>query len=437
MKKVLLSILSLFLCVGALSAQVAEKAEAGKFALVGGKVFPVTGAPIENGTVLINGNIIADVGTGLSTDGYTVINCSGKHVYPGLIDSGTQLGLIEIGAVDITVMSAEVGEFNPHVIALTGVDPNSVEIPVTRLNGVTTAITVPNGRGVAGKASLINLYGYVPDSMAVKAEVALSFQFPSSTKRGFWDQRDEKKVKEDFNAAIRQIDEMLEKAVFYDAMMSAFEKSPAGKTQPDRDVKMEAMRPVVTGVTPVAISVDREKDILEALKWAGKQKNMKFMLVSVAEGWRVADKIAAAKIPAIVGPILRTTSRDYDKYSAPYENAALLHKAGVKVAIMTADHENSRNLPYHAGFAGVFGAKHGFGLDEALKAITIVPAEIFGVADRIGSIEKGKRANLFVTNGDWFEATTKVETVFIDGLKMPSISRHTLLYQEFKKRDVR
>lgn len=437
MKKGFAAFCALFLVAGIVSAQITEKAVAGKFALVGGKVFTVTNGIIENGTVLISGKNIVDVGTGLATDGYTVIDVSGKHVYPGLIESGSVIGLVEISAVDMTKHDAEVGVFNPHIRAISGIDPNSTTIPVARVNGVTTAISHPMGQGIAGTAALVNLYGYVGDSMAVKHDAAMHMAFPASGKRGFWDTRDEKKIKEDFDAAIRTVNESFEKAVFYDKMMTEFEKAPAGKAQPDKDIRLEAMRAVVNGTLPVMITVDKEKDILEAIKWAKKNPNLKIIFSSVSEGWRVAKEISEAKIPCLVGPVLRTTERDYDKYSRPYENAGLLHKAGVKVAIRTGNNENIRNLPYNAGFAGVFGEQHGFNLDAALKAVTIVPAEIFGVADKIGSIEKGKRANLFVANGDWFEATTKVETVFIDGLKMPKMSRHTQLYDEFKKRDVR
>jgi imidazolonepropionase-like amidohydrolase len=191
------------------------------------------------------------------------------------------------------------------------------------------------------------------------------------------------------------------------------------------------MREVVSGVIPVVVSVDRENDILEALKWTKKNSNLRFILASVAEGWRVADKIAEAGVPVLVGPTLRTPSRDYDNYQRPYENPALMAKAGVKVAIMTAGTENVRNLLYNAGYA----ATYGMGTDEAVKAITLTPAEIFGVADKIGSITVGKMANLFIADGDPFELTTTVEQVFIAGQKIPMVSRQNQLYREFIRRD--
>jgi imidazolonepropionase-like amidohydrolase len=168
------------------------------------------------------------------------------------------------------------------------------------------------------------------------------------------------------------------------------------------------------------------------LKWVKEKNIKKVVLTGVAEGWRVADEIAKANIPVLAGPVLELPSRDYDRYDKAYQNPGLMKKAGVKVAIRTVDGNlNYRNLPYHAGFA----AAYGMGREDALKAVTIVPAEIFGVADKMGSIEQGKIANLFVCSGDPFETKTQVSHVFIEGWQMPMVSRQTLLYDEFLQRD--
>jgi imidazolonepropionase-like amidohydrolase len=167
------------------------------------------------------------------------------------------------------------------------------------------------------------------------------------------------------------------------------------------------------------------------LSWASEYEEMNLILSSVAEGWRVADEIAESGFPVLVGPILRTPSRNYENYQRPYQNAGMLAKAGVQVAIRTGETENVRNLPYHAGYAAVYG----LGVEEALKAVTINPAKIFGVDHEIGSIEAGKRANVFVTDGDPFETLTNVYHVFINGYKVPLMSRQTLLYDEFLDRN--
>jgi imidazolonepropionase-like amidohydrolase len=415
------------------TAQIAEKATFGKFALVGGTIHTVSGEVIQSGVVLINGNKIEFVGTNVKvTNEYTQIDVTGKHVYPGLIDAGSTLGLVEISAVPVTVDNAEIGDYNPHMRAFTAINPNSVAIPVTRVEGVTTVISSPSSGIVSGKSTLIDLFGYSPDSMAVKEDVALSMSWPSTGRRGFWDQRDDTAIEEEYKKALGTVDEFWKAAIFYNSMMENFEANPSNRTRPAVDVSMEAMRPVVNGKLPVIVQVDREKDILAVLDWIKTRAESRFILSSVAEGWRVADKIAEAGVACLVGPILRTPSRAHENYQRPYQNAAILHDAGVKIAIRTGSTENVRNLPFNAGYA----ATYGLGREEALKAVTINTAEIFGVSDKIGSIEVGKLANIVVADGDILETMTKIEHVFIKGFKIPMSSRQTLLHDEFLNRDV-
>lgn len=193
---------------------------------------------------------------------------------------------------------------------------------------------------------------------------------------------------------------------------------------------MDALLPVVRGEATLMINVNRSNDIQKALKWL-EGKNIKAILCGVLEGYMVADEIAKSGVPVVAGPVLSLPGRDYVRYDVNYKNPNALLKAGVKVALRTNENENTRNLPFHAGFA----AAYGMGQDEALKAVTLTPAEIFGVSDKYGSLEKGKVANVFVTNGDAFETKTQVEYLFIDGYNVAIESRHTLLYDEFLERD--
>lgn len=418
------------------NAQITEKPEFGLFAITNVTIHTVTQGVIEGGVVVIENGKIAAVGKNVKLAANVKrIDASGKHLYPGFIDSGTFLGLLEIGAVAVTNDQRELGSLNPNTRAFTAINPNSANIPVTRVNGVTSVVSHPTGGLIAGKATLINLFGYTPDSMAVVQDAALVIEWPTKGKRGWWDNRDEKEIEKAYNKALKELNDFWSQASFYHTMMSAYEANPKGKTKPDRNVKHEAMRDVFSGRLPVMINVDREKAILSALDWIKKQDDIiSFMLSSVAEGWRVADKIAKAKIPVLVGPTLRTPSRNYDNYQRPYQNAGLLHKAGVMVAIRTGETENVRNLNFNAGYA----ATYGLGKEEALKAVTINPAKIFGVDDKIGSIEVGKVANLMITDGDPFETITTIEQVFISGYKIPMINRQTELYDEFIDRaDVR
>lgn len=422
-------LLVLFLGMSA-EAQITEKAEYGKFAITNATIHTVTNGVIENGVVLIDGEKIVQVGkvVELSSD-YKKIDASGKHVYPGFMDAGTQLGLQEIGAVAVTRDQAELGEFNPHVRAFTAINTSSVNIPVTRVNGITHAITMPVSGRLSGKAALIDLYGYSPDSMAITPNAAVHLNWPSAKKGGWWDDRSDEEVQEEYQKNLKQLNEFWSKAEFYDKMMTAFERNPDGKAQPDVDKKMQAMREVVNGDVPVVISVDAKKDILNAIEWTKKHSDTRFILAGVQDGWRVADEIAEAGLPCLVST-LYTPERDYDNYQRPYQNPGKLHAAGVKVAIATGGIENVRNAPYHAGYA----ATYGLGKEEALKAITINAAEIFGVNDRLGSIEEGKQANLFIADGDPFEPMNHITQVFIRGYKIPMVSRHSQLYEEYLNR---
>jgi imidazolonepropionase-like amidohydrolase len=433
--------ISVMATTGAL-AQIPEKATFGKYALINAEIHTVANGVIKQGTVLINGKNIEFVGTNAKiTDEYQVIDCSGKRIYPGFIDSFTYLGLVEISAVPVTVDNAEVGNYNPQMRAFTSINPTAAAIPVTRVSGVTTVIAAPTSGRISGKATLINLYGYSPDSMAVAGNAALNMSWPSLGGGGFGgggggggfggQQRTPEQIREAFEQSLREIQEYFDRAKFYDTMMDAYEANPTGKKRPDKDQQMDAMREVIDGKIPVVITVNSERDILEALKWIEKNKHLKFVLASVAEGWRVADKIAEAGVPVIVGPMLRTPTRSYDNYQKPYQNAGLLAKAGVKIAIMSGDTENVRNLIYNAGYA----ATYGLGTEDAVRAITLNPAEIFGVADKVGSIQVGKMANLFIADGDPFEPSTTVEQVFISGHKIPMVSRQNQLYLEFIRRD--
>jgi imidazolonepropionase-like amidohydrolase len=411
-------------------AQITEKAEFGKFAITNATIHTVTNGTIENGVVLIDGEKIVNVGQKLKMPpDYERIDASGKHVYPGFMDSGTQLGLQEIGAVAVTNDQAELGEFNPHVRAFTAINTSSVSIPVTRVNGITHVITLPVSGRIAGKATLIDLYGYTPDSMAVSPNAALHLNWPTAQKGGWWDDRTEEEVEKEYKENLKELNDYWKKAEFYDRMMTGYQQDPNNKEKTDNDKKMEAMQGVVNGNIPVVISVDARKDILNAIEWTEKHPDARFILAGVDEGWRVADQIAEAELPCLVST-LQTPERDYDNYQRPYQNPGLLHDAGVKVAIATGEVENVRNAPYHAGYA----ATYGLGKEEALRAITINGAEIFGVADKLGSIESGKQANLFIADGDPFEPMTHIEQVFIRGNKIPMVSRHTQLYEEYLNR---
>jgi imidazolonepropionase-like amidohydrolase len=399
------------------------KASYGTFVLTNASIQTVTKGIVQ-GTVLIVDGKISAVGADIPTPaGATVIDCSGKWIYPGMIDGGTTLGLSEVNSDPRTRDFNEVGDVIPQVRAITAVNPNSVLIPVTRVSGVTTAIAAPEGDLMPGTAALINLHGYTQDQMFAGFE-GVVLVFPNTGRKGYMDRRTPEEIRKGVEKAMEKLNQTWDLAVQYHKIDSA---TKTAKYYPE----MQALIPVVRGERALMVEANTSKEILEAITWVTDRKIRKVILTGVAEGWRVAGDIAKAKIPVITGPVLAEPTRDYDRYDKAYANAGLMRKAGVTVAIRTKQTENVRNLPYNAGFA----AAYGLGKEEALRAVTIVPAELFGVADKLGSIEVGKNANLFVSDGDPFETKTNILHLFIGGWKIPLVNRQTELYDEFLKRE--
>ncbi len=404
------------------------KAKTGTFVLTNATIETITKGTITNGTIVLRNGKIEAVGTNIPTpQGAEVINCNGLRIYPGMIDSGTKIGLLEIGQIPQGTDESEKGEVIPYIKALNSINPNAAAIPITRISGVTTTLVTPDGGLLPGTAALVNLFGYTPDQMFAGFE-GVALNFPNTGRRGFFDRRTEEEIKKASEKALTQLNDVWEKALQYHKIDSAT-SGKGVKYYPE----LQAMLPVVRGQQPLLIEANAEKDIQAALKWVKEKKVKKVILTGVAEGWRVGEEIAKANIPVITGGVIAIPNRDYDRYDQAYANAGQMKKAGVKVAIRSQEDGNGnyRNLPYHAGFAVAYGMNK----EDALKAITIVPAELFGVADKLGSIEVGKNATLFVADGDPFETKTQIKHVFIDGWQMPMVSRQTLFYDEFLKRE--
>ena len=424
MKKIIYLIL--FVCAGVAAKAQSPKGKYGTFVLTNATIETVTKGTINNGTVIISNGKITYVGAATTAPaGAEVIDCKGKWIYPGFIDSGTNLGLSEVGSDQRTIDMNEIGEVIPQMQALTAVNPNSVLIPVTRVNGVTTVLTAPVGSMFPGTAALINLHGYTPDQMYANFK-GVVVNFPSTGRRGGFDRRSDEDIKSASEKAMKKLNEVFDRAIQFHKLDSAT-KGKGVEYYPE----MEAMLPVVRGERTILLEVNAAKDILEALTWVKERKLKNVVLTGCREGWRVAGDIAKAGLPVIAGPVLALPSREYDRYDKAYANPGLMKKAGVKVALRTSETENVRNLLFNSGFAAAYGQ----GREEALKAVTIVPAEIFGVSDKLGSIEVGKTANIVVSDGDPFETKTNIIHVFIDGWQIPMVSRHTQLYDEFLKRE--
>lgn len=402
----------------------------GTFAIRNATIYPVTSAPIANGTIVFSKGVITAVGANVAIPAdATVIDGQGLSVYPGLIDAGSQVGLKEVDSVPGTVDTGELGEINPNAAAIIAVNPHSNVIPVTRVNGITTVIAAPSGGVISGQDALINLAGWTPQEMAVKAPVAMHLDFPRLRSTSFDDQpQDEEAQKESQKNYTTQIDKLrdvLRDAQAYAKAAGARSKDSAVKRF-DRDLVLEALIPVVEGREPVVMHADSARDIRAALKFADEFK-LKVILSGAQEVAKVIPELKSHNVPVILGPILDLPNHEDDPYDLPFTNAKTLYDNGIKFAIQSTDAHNARNLPYHAAMCAAFGLPK----DVALKSITINPAEIFGVADKLGSLEVGKMANVILTDGDPLEIVTHVKRLFIGGEDISLDTYQTLLYQKF------
>ncbi len=414
------------------------KPRQGVYAVTNVRIETVSNGTIEKGIIVVRGDRIEAVGSDVVIPADAeIIDGSGLEVYPGMIDSGTRLGLTEIGAVQETTDASELGDFTPQMQALTAINPNSILIPVTRVSGVTTVISEPSGGMFPGTAALINLVGYTPEQMHAGGVrlLVLSFPVKRTARRTFGGGRpsgDEQKDPEAaYERAMEKLNEIWDRAELYERIDAAYKADAGVGDRAEYVPEMDAIIPVIRGEIPLMLKVNSEKDILAALDWVEERQLENVIFSGVTEGWRVADKLAEAGISCIVGPVFSMPTRETDRYDRAYANAGLLHKAGVKVALRSGEAANVRNLPFNAGFA----ATYGLGREEALRAVTLSPAEMFGIADDYGSIEVGKKANFLISDGDPFETSTNVVGLFIDGFNVPIDSQHIRLYREFLNRD--
>jgi len=414
---------------------------AGTFAIVGAKIVTVSGATIENGTVVIQNGKIAGVGAGIPIpSGAEKIDGKGLSVFPGMIDAGTSMGLAEItlavnGSVDLT----ETGTMNANAKAIKGIHPHSAHINVTRINGITTVLSVPNGGLISGQAAVINLNGSTPDEMAVVREFGLVINFPTIAfgGRGFGGGGfGGGGQATDFTEAVRrrdtQVDEL--KKIFRNAEAYLRAKDAYAKDKtlpyPATDIKLEALAPFLRGEKPVIFTAERERDIRGVAKFVADMK-LKGIILGGQEAWKAADDLKKNNISVIYTNIYALPVRDDDPYDYLFQAPSKMQAAGVKFCISTGDTgPEVRDLPYHAGLAGAFGLSK----EDALKSVTLYPAEVLGVADKMGSIDVGKVANIVVTDGDILQPTTNIRYMFITGRMIPLTSRHTELFDSFKDR---
>ncbi len=427
MKQTPMILAAVLLAALATAAEIPAKKQSGPIAIVGGTIHTVSGATIENGTILFDKGKIVALGSQVDIPaGATRIDAAGKQIYPGMIDSRTTVGLTEIGAVRATNDITETGTVNPNIRAEVAVNPESEIIPVTRANGIPVVITSPDGGAISGTAAAIELDGWTWEEMTLRAPIGLVVNWPNMTiNHAWWERRSEEDQKK---ARDKQLNEI--RGAFRDArayMQAKKSESQSGIPYHKTDLRWEAIIPVLEGKIPVLVSADEVQQIETAVAWAD-QENIHIIIVGGYDSWRAADLLRAKNIPVIVMPVYRTPTRRWEAYDDPATLPKKLWDAGVRFCIAgEGGASNERNLPYHAATAAAYGLPKG----EALKAVTLYPAQILNLADRLGSLEPGKDATLIVTNGDPLETSTAVEMEFIEGKQISLTSRHTRLDDKY------
>jgi imidazolonepropionase-like amidohydrolase len=406
--------------------------------LKGGKLLTITHGVIENGVVVMqNGRITAVGGAGTAIPaGAKVIDVTGMTVYPGLIDSETHLGLTEVSADRMTNDEIEMSdEIMPHMHVSEAFHAETALIPVARINGITNAIVAPaSGDTLPGQDSFIQLAGPSATEMLIVRDIAMPLNFTGQQRRN--QNFDQAKFPFTRMGMATQLRQAFIDAQDYDQKLAAYEKKKSSTDEkekekagapPKRDLKLEALLPYLHGKKPVVLAAEQPNDLLTALELAN-EFHLKVVLNHVTHSPALMDKIAATGLAVIVGPIYEQP-KESERYDAVYSIPAQLAKRGVKIAFASYDAHQARNLPYAAGYAVGFGLPP----EEALKALTINPAQIWGVDKDLGSLEVGKVGNVVVANGDPLDVKTDVKHVFIQGQEIPLVSKQTQLRDQYWK----
>jgi imidazolonepropionase-like amidohydrolase len=416
-------VLAVWFCVTALSAQA--------IAVRGGTVHTLAGPDIEGGTVVIENGLISAVGTNVVVPaGAQVIDAAGLHIYPGLFDAMSSLGLTEVGAVDVTNDYMELGDYNPHLLAMTAVHPASEHIPVARANGITHAVAAPRARsgGIGGQGSLIHLDGWTVEEMVIEPSVGMVLSWPNLQTRRFdystyrMSQRSFREAQEQYEESINQLRSWIEGARQYKAALDA-------GVDVERDLKLEALVKVTEGELPFLVEANSERQIEDAINFAS-DNDVRIVILGGGEAWKVAERLAQENVPVILGPTQSLPQEEDWGYDQVYATPGQLYAAGVKFCFASFNSSASRNLPYEAANAVGYGLPK----EEALRALTINSAEILGVGDRLGTIEPGKIANLVVTDGDPLEIRTQFLHLVVNGLISSTDNKHKALYQKYRAR---
>ena len=406
----------------------ATVAQAQTYAITGGTIHTLAGRTFV-GTVVVRDGRIVEAGPDVQAPaGAEVVDATGKHVYPGMFDAGSEIGLTEVGAVDVTNDSQEQGDFKPHLQTATAIHPATEHIPVARANGITHTMALPQGGIIAGQASLIGLDGWTVEEMDIDPGAAMVINFPSLRARGRGyggfggaSQRSFADTERRYQEQVASLDEWMEGGRMYAKARAAGEAGP--------NLEMEAMAKVVDREMPVLLAANGERDIRHAVEWAEAQ-NIRYVITGGSEAWKIADWLAEHHVQIILGASQTMPAGPDEEYDEAYANAGKLYAAGVKIAFATFNSSDVRTLPYEAAMTVPYGLPR----EAALEGVMKNAAEMLGLGDRMGTIEPGKIANLIVTDGDPLEIQTQVLDLFILGRQVSTDNKHKALYEKYRAR---
>ena len=432
MRRTITTLLLAVITVSIASDQVPAPPQTHPILLMNATIHPVSADEIQRGAILFEKGIITAIGRRVTNlpDNTETIDLLGKHVYPGMIAAASVIGLTEIGAVAVTRDFSERGEVNPNVRAEVAYHPDSEIIPVTRSNGVLLAHSCPTGGLISGTSAVMMLDGWTWETSTLKAPAGLHINWPNmGAVRSRYFRITEEEASKRREETLKKLDTIFEEARRYLVAKEAADQS--GRIELETDLRWEAMLPVLRREVPVFMHASEVRQIESAVEWANRQ-NVKMVIVGGYDAWRVADLLKKYEIPVIYETVNSLPRRRWEDFDTPFTGPVKLYEAGVKYCISmgTGGASNHRNTPYEASKA----ASYGLPKDEALKSVTLYAAEVLGIADKAGSLEKGKDATLMITDGDPLEITTQVTQVYIQGKKIDMSDRHKILYDKYKEK---
>jgi imidazolonepropionase-like amidohydrolase len=400
-------------------------------ALRGATIHTVTNGVIENGTILFENGVIRAIGTDVEIPtGTRVVDVSGKHIYPGLIDAYSTVGISEIGSVDVSSDVNELGDFNPNVRAEVAVNAESRHIGTTRSAGVLVTLTTPGGGLISGMSSAMSLEGWDWEEMSMESAAALNVNWPNprggrggrgGRGRGFGPGPQEPPPT--YAEQVQQLKDFFAEA-------RAYRDATAAGEEVRTDSRYTAMIPALDGEIPVVVSADGAAQINDAITWA-QEEGVRLVIRGGGDAIHVADRLVANDIPVILTSTMAAPGRDYEGYDGAYTMPARLYEAGVRFAISGGSGALYTNrLPWEAGVAVAFGLPE----EEALKAVTINAAEFMGISDRVGSLEPGKQATLLITTGTPLDMTSDIEQSYIQGREIDMLDIQKFFFQKYMEK---